>query len=239
MRLRGLFGAKFGERKAHDSVQSSPISSWTVMVKDGLGHMARRIAAPSPGRWFCQMRLCSAACGMKRSIHSLGKRLGRPFSPMIAASTLASTSTSSPRFDLLRHEDAGAGDVLGAGVDGQDVVDAGRRAEIDLHAPDHPDDLLAMLAVGQLGVVDAGKPQIIGTAALEEFEIARVVDDAGEIGVGDNRPAPSCRWPNGVSAPESPAEQRAFTMFAHCAFLLRRPEQASVSCRRGQPDGTH
>lgn len=41
-----------------------------------------------------------------------------------------------------------------------------------------------MLAVGKLGVVDAGQPQIIGTAALEEFEIARVVDDAGEIGVG-------------------------------------------------------
>ena len=31
-------------------------------------------------------------------------------------------------------------------------------AEVDLHAPHHPDDLLAMLAVGELGVVDAGKP---------------------------------------------------------------------------------
>ena len=45
-----------------------------------------------------------------------------------------------------------------------------------------------MLAVGEFGVVDAGKPQEVGTAALEEFEIARVVDDAGEIGVGEIDP---------------------------------------------------
>ncbi len=57
-------------------------------------------------------------------------------------------------------------------------------AEVDLHAPHHPDDLLAMLAVGQLGVVHAGEPQIVRAAALEEFEIAGVVDDAGKIGVG-------------------------------------------------------
>ena len=37
--------------------------------------------------------------GMKAAIHSRGKRRGRPFSPMMAASTLASTSTSSPRFN--------------------------------------------------------------------------------------------------------------------------------------------
>ncbi|TGV56335.1 FAD-binding protein, partial [Mesorhizobium sp. M00.F.Ca.ET.149.01.1.1] len=35
---------------------------------------------------------------MKAAIHSFGNRLGRPFSPMIAASTFASTSTSPPRF---------------------------------------------------------------------------------------------------------------------------------------------
>ena len=58
------------------------------------------------------------------------------------------------------------------------------RAKVDLHAPHHPDDLLAMLAVGKLGVVHAGQPEIVGAAAFEEFEIARVVDDAGEIGVG-------------------------------------------------------
>ena len=56
--------------------------------------------------------------------------------------------------------------------------------EVDLHAPHDPDDLLAMAAAGQFGVMDAGQPQEIRAAALEEFEIARVVDDAGEIGVG-------------------------------------------------------
>ncbi len=53
-----------------------------------------------------------------------------------------------------------------------------------LHAPHHPDYSFAMLALGQLGVMDAGEPQIVGTAALEEFKITRVVDDAGEVGVG-------------------------------------------------------
>ena len=40
-----------------------------------------------------------------------------------------------------------------------------------------------MLAVHQLGVVDAGQPQEIGAAALEEFEVACMVDDAGKVGV--------------------------------------------------------
>src|SRR6188472_1053200 len=63
--------------------------------------------------------------------------------------------------ELLRHEDAGAGNVLGAGVDRQDVVDAGGAAKIDLHAAYHPDYSLAMLAVGKLGVVHACQPEIV------------------------------------------------------------------------------
>ena len=85
---------------------------------------------------------------------------------------------------------------LRARIDGQDVVDAGRRTEVDLHAPHHPDDALAMLAVGELGVVDAGQAQEIRAAALEEFEIAGMIDDAGEIGVGivDARHRADGRW---------------------------------------------
>ena len=129
------------------SVQLPPISSWTVMVKDELGHVAAAASAS-----------LSLSAGSGRSIPS-GSASGRPISPMIAASTLASISTSSPRLICCAMKMRAPEIALGARVDGQDVVDAGRRAEVDLHAPHHPDDLLAMLAVGELGVVDAGQPQ--------------------------------------------------------------------------------
>jgi hypothetical protein len=83
--------------------------------------------------------------------------------------------------DFLRHEDARAGNVLRAGVDGQHVVHACRPDEIDLHVPDDPDDLLATLAFEELGMPNACEPEIVGAAALEEFEIACVIDDAGEV----------------------------------------------------------
>jgi hypothetical protein len=60
--------------------------------------------------------------------------------------------------------------------------------EDDFHLPHHPDHLLAMLAVGEFGMMHAGKPQEIRAPALEEFEITRVIDDAGEIRVGEIDP---------------------------------------------------
>ena len=42
-----------------------------------------------------------------------------------------------------------------------------------------------MLAAGEFGVVDARKPQEIRAAALEEFEVARMIDDARKVGIGE------------------------------------------------------
>ncbi len=43
--------------------------------------------------------------------------------------------------------------------------------------------IMMALAGLQLGMVDAGQPQEIRPPPLEEFQIARMVDDAGEIGI--------------------------------------------------------
>ena len=77
-----------------------------------------------------------------------------------------------------------------------------------------------MLAVGELGVMDAGEPEIVGTAALEEFEIARVVDDAGEVGVGvvDPRHQPMAERRQRAGEPGRRAI-RSFTMFPAIATL--------------------
>ena len=45
-----------------------------------------------------------------------------------------------------------------------------------------------MLAGLQLDVVDAGQSQEVGAPALEELEIARMVDHAGEVGIGEIDP---------------------------------------------------
>ena len=84
------------------------------MVKDELGFVAPARQAAGYSR------------GMKAAIHSFGKRRGRPSSPMIAASTRAVDQHLVAALQLLRHDDAGAGNLLGARVDGQDVVHARR-----------------------------------------------------------------------------------------------------------------
>ncbi len=62
--------------------------------------------------------------------------------------------------------------------------------EVDLHALDHPGHLVAVPAVGELGVQHADEPQEVGAAALEELEIAGMIDDAGKVGVGEIDPRP-------------------------------------------------
>ena len=42
-----------------------------------------------------------------------------------------------------------------------------------------------MLAAGEFGVVDARQPQEIRAPALEEFEVARMIDDARKVGIGE------------------------------------------------------
>ena len=93
------------------------------------------------------------------------------------------------------------------------------------------------LPLSELGVVDAGEPQIVGAPALEEFEIARVVDDAGEIGVGvvdaRHQPVPERQSARRKARPRA----TEFTMIVHCAFLFGAPDRSTGMCGQ-HPDGT-
>ena len=102
-------------------------------------------------------------------------------------------------------------------------------AKVDLHAPHYPDDPLAMLAVEKLGVVDAGEAQVVGAAALQEFEIAGMVDDAGKIGVGEIDAHHEAVTERGERAGQPGRKPILFTILSHRAFLL--PAELTVICR--------
>ena len=169
---------------------------------------------------FCRASTFSPADALT---HYLGNRLGLPPSPMIAASTRAETSSSSPLEQPLPHEDARAGNPLRPRLDGQNVVDASRAMKIDLHAAHRPDDLLAVAARHQFGVMHARQAQKIRAPALQKFKIAGMVDDARKVRIRRRRRAPS-----GGGRPADRArnagQQRGlgFTMIVHRAFLLAR-----------------
>src|SRR5262249_8159507 len=129
--------------------------------------------------------------GRNRSPHSSGPPFRLPAPPPIPAAALAPARTAQSRV-LGRPLEMHAPDPACVPLSTETrpperprARNARRRAEVELHAPHHPDDAFAVLAFGELGVVDAGKAQVVGAAALEEFEIAGVVDDAGEVGVGE------------------------------------------------------
>ena len=68
--------------------------------------------------------------------------------------------------------------------------------------------------------------RIVGAAALEEFEVARVIDDAGEIRVGevDARHDAMAGWRQRAGEPGG--EPFRFTIFGHRAFLVElRPDR--------------
>ena len=87
-------------------------------------------------------------------------------------------------FDGLRHFNPCTGYFGRAGLDGQYVVNARRRLEVDLHAPHHPDVAFTEFAICKLRMVDAKQTQVIRTPPLQEFEITGMVNNAGKIRIG-------------------------------------------------------
>jgi hypothetical protein len=87
-----------------------------------------------------------------------------------------------PGNPLAKHH-RGALDLLGLGNDGEDVVHAGGLEEIDRHGPHHETEAfpIGFFEVG--AVLGAGEPQHVGPPAFHETQVARVIDDAGEVGV--------------------------------------------------------
>ena len=108
------------------------------------------------------------------------------------------------------------------------VVDPRRRQEVDLHAPHDPGDALAMFSVRKFGMMNAGHAQEMGASPLQEFEVAGMVDDAGEIGVRvvDARRQPMAG--GGQHAGQTGGEGSLFAAIGHRAFLP--PVGLTLSC---------
>ena len=114
----------------------------------------------------------------------LGIGLARPPETK-ATCTSASTIRSVAAHHLLIEGDGGALHLLRRGDDVEHVVHEGRLVEVDVHVA-HDEGKARRLLLGRLeqrAVVGADQPQVIGAPALHEAQVARVIDDAGEIGV--------------------------------------------------------
>ena len=85
----------------------------------------------------------------------------------------------------LMQRDRGAFDFLRPGDDFQHVVHARRLEELDGHGAHHEGEARRLLLglLEQRALIGAEQAQIVGAAALHEAQIARVIDDAGKIGV--------------------------------------------------------
>ena len=106
------------------------------MVKDGLVNKARRIAAPNAG----QIQQPAVACRLIGSRENPRHEGCDPFPgkaprPAILADDrrldLGLNQHLVAALELLRHEDARAGNGVGAGIDGQDIVNAGGAAKVE------------------------------------------------------------------------------------------------------------
>ena len=90
-----------------------------------------------------------------------------------------------PRIDALMQHDRCPLHLQRRGDDLEHVVHARGLAEVDAHRAHHEGKARRLLLglLEQRALVGAEQAQIVGAAALHEAQIARVIDDAGKIGV--------------------------------------------------------
>ena len=109
-----------------------------------------------------------------------GSRTGRPCAPTQATSTLARTSNVASRStSWLRRIDAPPSPLSRVSTTSSSSSRAGAMI-FDLAAA-HDESRAAALA--RFLMLDAVEPHHLGARALDEFEVIRVIDDAGRVGV--------------------------------------------------------
>jgi hypothetical protein len=84
--------------------------------------------------------------------------------------------------DGLPQHHFGTACFFGDGINGQNIVHAGRAFEIQLHAVNHKHQPFS-IRIDEIALGAAQAAQIIGAAALKEMQVAGVIDQTGKIGV--------------------------------------------------------